>query len=128
MPSDTKKLIVHAVDLINRQDYKAFVSLLREDVEFTVEWSRFRPFRGREAVARLMAGTFSQFRDFAMTIDRVISEDEWVVELSHGEGFLADGTHYTNSYSRVWRVVDQQIVSVNEFMDTARAEALTARR
>ena len=61
---------------------------------------------------KLKAGIFS-------TVDNIIAEGDMVVAQSRGTAETLDGRTYNNTYCHVFKLRDEKIAEVTEYLDTA---------
>jgi ketosteroid isomerase-like protein len=120
-----KQVVLDQIAAMERGDVVAQAALMTDDVTWWVPQSAHtqahipRPLRGRDAVAKLLAGAPALFSEMTWTVDRAIAEDDHVAVLAHMEGRTASGNDYLNQYVFAYRLVDGRIAEVWEHLDTA---------
>lgn len=90
----------------------------------TTRWSG--TYRGKtEIIEKLLKPVFAELGELGtFTVDRVVAEGDYVVQLAHVEGRKTKkGIPYSNTYCNVYRIVDGKIQELIEFCDT---ELITA--
>jgi len=106
-------------------DSRAFAALMSEDFSWTVPgdtaWSR--TYQGREAVSRELFRNFYALFAETQALDALsftAQDDRVLVEARGRPVRLKAGGVYANEYVFVCRFRDGQLVSVREYLDTAR--------
>jgi ketosteroid isomerase-like protein len=124
MSNEQNKAIVRrAIAAIGRGDFDGFVAEAADDFTFTLIGTT--PFsgtiQGKQAVLdglRDVLGTRLEGGAIAMTIEHLIAEGDHVAEQARGTARTKNGKDYHNTYCRIWHLVDGQIRSVIEYLDT----------
>ncbi len=113
-------------DRISKGDGPGAMELFDPDVEYTL--------RGTTPVSGTYRGLASVVDDFlvpwrkqidgelVIDVDEIISQGDRVVVLSRGRAKTIFGHDYINDYCFVFRVKDDRITHVDEYLDTALVE------
>jgi uncharacterized protein len=101
---------------------QALVEALAEDVVWHVTGTtKFsKSYRGKASLINDLVGPlFSQFEDqYRNVADRFITEDNYVVVECRGQATTKSGKPYNNKYCFVFRIEEEKIKEVTEYMDT----------
>ena len=120
---ENKQIVLDAFRAILAGDLKAYLARLDDDIEYTFFGDhRFgRTFRGKDdLVANMLKPVAQRIKGgIALQIDNVIAEGDHVVLESRGEAVTQDGKPYNNRYCVVVKVMNQKIVEIREYLDTA---------
>ncbi len=118
-----KEIIRRAVSALGHGDVAGFLAEAADDFTFTLAGTPpgSNTVQGKQPMIKLLRTAFARRLErgaVAMTIENLIAEGEYVVEQARGTARTLDGQDYNNTYCRVWRVVDGQILSLVEYLDT----------
>jgi len=121
--SGNKRIIQTFFDSGNCGDMESCFAQLADDVTWTnigsTQYSG--TYRGKAVLmeellgplfGKLKAGIFS-------TVDNIIAEGDMVVAQSRGTAETLDGRTYNNTYCHVFKLRDEKIAEVTEYLDTA---------
>jgi ketosteroid isomerase-like protein len=130
MASDVKDTVRAYIDALNHKDWDRVADLLAPDVRYTVLGYDF-PGAGtmdRATVLRTLPEILGLFDDESPRIEitHLIAEGPWALVEGQGTGSFRDGTSYENRYANVYEVVDGQVKTVREYMDTQHMAGLLA--
>lgn len=128
MSRDPKDVVTAFVAALNARDWSAMSELFHDDLTYTVMGFDL-PGAGsldKATALAVLPGMMSVFAEGSprLSIVRMISEGTWVNLEAEGSGVFVDGTPYENRYSNNFEVVDGQIRTLREYMDTQHMAAL----
>jgi uncharacterized protein len=126
----SEQVVVDFGDAVARRDFARLAELLADDVGYEIcgiEMPGAGVFDKRTILERFPE-VLSLFEDGGptMTITRMFHDGDWVIAESTGAGRFRNGTEYDNRYIIVYEIVDGQIRTVREYMDTQHGAVLFA--
>ena len=120
-------------DALNAQDWDRFGELLHPELSYEVLTFHL-PGGGstmdKATTLQMLPGMVSSIFDAAgprIEITNLFTDGHWVLAEAHGTGTLNEGTAYENRYALVYEVVDGQIKTAREYMDTQQMAGLLAK-
>ncbi|NNL84988.1 MAG: SnoaL-like domain-containing protein [Myxococcales bacterium] len=118
-----KDIVRRAGDAFGRGDWEELVGLMHDNVAYTLIGSTAfsGTLRGRAAVFEMLSEGLAPSLStpgIVMSVDNLIAEGEYVAEQARGASRTESGAEYNNSYCRIWRIVEGQILSMTEYLDT----------
>jgi ketosteroid isomerase-like protein len=126
--SQNKKTVQDFFEAGNRGEIERCLELIAEDIRWTdIGTTRFSgTYVGKgELLAGLLEPLFGQLKaGIFSTIENMIAEGDFVVVQSRGEAETLAGEKYNNTYCHVFRVQNQKIREVTEYLDTALTNAV----
>ena len=133
MAGTAKETVIAYNQALNAKDWDQFGELLHPDLSYEV-MSFHLPGGGstmdKATTLQMLPGMVSTVFDAAgprIEIKNLVGEGDWVVAEAHGTGTLVEGTPYENRYALVYEVVDGQIKTAREYMDTQQMAGLLAK-
>lgn len=128
---ENKRIIRAFYDAANRGDTQGFMDQLAEDVTWTnigsTKYSGTCVGKG-ELTTRLLGPLFGQLKaGITATIHNMIAENDFVAVQLSGNSETKDGRPYNNTYCHVFRIRDDKIVEVTEYLDTELVAAVFGR-
>jgi ketosteroid isomerase-like protein len=125
---DNKKLIQDLFAAVAQGDRERFVKTLSDDVvmHVTGQYSWSRTFSGKASLTRDLYGNLATLlAEGRRTLpQRFIADDDYVVVQARGEMMTKTGVRYDNHYCLIYRLVNQKIVEIWEYCDSALTEAV----
>ncbi|WP_439381857.1 nuclear transport factor 2 family protein [Amycolatopsis lexingtonensis] len=128
--AENKQLLRTAFDAWATGDIRPLIAAMADDVTWTVSghnsWSG--SFVGKDSVRRDLLGPLGEQFDgtYTSTASRFVAEDDVVVVEARGSVATKAGARYDNRYCFVFRLEDDRIREITEYMDTELvAEVLT---
>lgn len=112
MLDQNASILETANDAIRRNDHEGFLAHCSADTRWTFVGDV--TLDGKDAVRQWMAENYQEPPRF--TVDRMISDGEFVVALGRIETAGAAGDITTNDYCDVWRFRDRQMVELQAFV------------
>lgn len=125
MNEETNKAFVREIfDRLNAGDPSLWIERMSDDVVFTIiGTTKFSGvFHGKkDFLTRAMGAAQSEVEpgSASLEIEDMIAEGDQVVMLAHGKARTRSGKDHNNTYAFVFRIRDNQLVEVKEFIDTA---------
>ena len=124
--AENKQVVRNFWSAFNRGEVEEAMTLTSEDVVFTMTGTTpvSDSYRGKDAVR----GHFSRFSGLVeagaeMIVEELIAEGDVVVCLSRGTMWGANtGARYDNSYVFVFRIKEDRIAQITEYLDTVLVE------
>lgn len=122
MSDENKRLIQGIFDALSTGDSRPFVSLLADDVSWTVmgrtPWSG--TYRGKPAVLEDLLGQLGARLEgrYRATADRILADGDYVIVQARGLATTKTGIEYNNEYCFVYRLENGTIKEVVEYLDT----------
>ena len=123
MSGSSKETVRALIEALNQKDWDRFGELLHPD--HTYELQSYPPAgagpvdkaTALAALPGLVASVFdADSPQFEIT--HLVAEGPWVVAEVRGSGRFREGTEYRNRYVHVYEVVDGQVRTDREYMDT----------
>jgi uncharacterized protein (TIGR02246 family) len=112
MSDENTSILEQANAAIRRNDHEGFLAFCTEDTRWTFVGDA--TLDGKEAVRAWMAENYRQPPTF--TVDRMISDGEFVVALGDIEVTDAEGRRATHAYCDVWRFRAHRMVELQAFV------------
>jgi uncharacterized protein len=117
------KDVLKAIYADPARDYGAdYFELLADDVVYHIKGgTRFSgTFNGRDAVRRELFEPLMECLDgpLSAVADNVFAEGDWVAAQVRGMSKVKNGRRYDNDYCLVFRLKNERIVEVHEYLDT----------
>lgn len=117
-----KQIATAFLAAIERQDVDAIVALLADDAVYWIPGQPHFPVAGRRGKAEtreFFAGAKQILQPgFRFTITSITAEDDRVSVEATGEGTSCTGKRYGPAYHFLFRLRDERIVYVAEYIDT----------
>ena len=133
MPGSAKDTVTAYNEALNAKDWDRFGELLHPELSYEVMTFHL-PGGGstmdKATTLQMLPGMVSSIFDAAgprIEITNMFGEGDWVLAEAHGTGTLNEGTPYENRYALVYEVVDGQIKTAREYMDTQQMAGLLAK-
>ncbi len=120
--SENKQLVRGFFADIGKGDIESALARLADDFRFTLIGTT--KLSGvcnskKEFVDRIMAPLGAELEGpLVITPDNFVAEDEFVVVQSRGRSTTRKGVPYNNSYCQVFRISDNKIREMTEYLDT----------
>jgi uncharacterized protein len=120
--TENKQLIQQIFEELSKGNSEPFVASMADDFRWTVtgttKWSG--TYEGKQSV---LADLFGPLRTringrLRTTAHRLIAEGDFVVVEARGNNTTKSGVPYHNSYCFVFRLSDNQLKEVTEYLDT----------
>lgn len=124
---ENKQLMEQIFSELSQGNSRPFVERLADDVRWTVmgttPWSK--TYHGKQAVLTDLLGELrARLADrYRATAQLMIAEGDRVVVQARGQATSKSGIPYNNEYCFIYRITDELIHEVTEYLDT---ELLTA--
>jgi ketosteroid isomerase-like protein len=119
-----KAIVRRAIEAMSRGDMDGFMAETADDIVFT-PIGTVPGFSGKiEGKERMLKGLKIALAPrleggkIDMAIENLIADGDYVAEQAHGKARTKKGDDYNNMYCRVWKIVDGQVQSIVEYMDT----------
>ena len=126
---ENKEIVRRAVAGFATADFDTFVADAADDFTFGLMAKGAPRMQGkdnvRERLRSVLTGLMDNGGAIEMTIEQLIAEGDYVVEVSSGHARTKDGQDYNNVYCRIWHIVDGKIQSGREFLDTHYAHTIS---
>src|SRR5882724_7159610 len=120
--TENKKHIETMFAELSKGNGEGYLAGLADDIEFKIEGTtKFSgTFRGKQDVIdRLLSPLMAQLEGgLAITVDRLVAEDDVVVVQAHGKSVTQQGKDYNNRYCQVFRIEGAKVKSITEYLDT----------
>lgn len=117
-----KEIVRRAIAALSRGDMEGFLADAADDVTLSVMGTAFAPIQGKQKVLKALRNALVARLEnggaIAMTIENLIAEGDYVAEQARGQARTTDGKDYHNTYCRVWRITDEKVRSIQEYLDT----------
>ena len=117
-----RRIVLNAVDALNKGDGEGWLAAFHEDFEFTVPGNSALSGtkKGHDAFRKLMENVAERL-DVMITIKltNVIAGGEWVVTESLGRSVTKRGDDYNQTYCILFQVRNGKIIKYVEYHDTA---------
>jgi uncharacterized protein len=133
MARSAKQTVTAYNEALNAKDWDRFAELLHPELSYEI-MSFHLPGGGstmdKATTVQMLPGMVSTIFDAdgpRIEIKHLVGEGDWVVAEAHGTGTLVEGTPYENRYALVYEVVDGQIKTAREYMDTQQMAGLLAK-
>lgn len=101
---------------------EAFLGAMADDVRYTIIGnSKFSgTFHGKqELIAKLLGPLMAGLTNgIVVTPDNLIGDGDFVAMQAHGKAMGKSGKAYNNTYCHVFRIVNEKITEVTEYLDT----------
>ena len=119
---ENKQLMQQIFEELSKGNSEPFVASMADDFRWTVtgttKWSR--TYEGKQSV---LAELFGPLRArvkgrLRTTAHRMIAEGDFVVVEARGSNTTKSGVPYNNNYCFVFRLSDNQLKAVTEYLDT----------
>jgi ketosteroid isomerase-like protein len=119
---ENKQLVQQIFEELSKGNSEPFVASMADDFRWTVtgttKWSKI--YEGKRSV---LADLFGPLRArvngrIRTTAHRLIAEGDFVVVEARGSNTTKSGVPYNNSYCFVFRLSDDQLKEVTEYLDT----------
>lgn len=122
--ADKKSFIREIFDELGRGNPALWLERMADDVIFTIiGTTRFSgTFRGKQELVEKAMGPMQQLLvpgSVSLRIVDMIEEGDKVVMLARGAAKTRAGKEHNNSYAMIFTIVDEKIVEVMEYLDTA---------
>lgn len=120
--TENEQLIQQIFEELSKGNSEPFVASMADDFGWTVtgttKWSR--TYEGKQSVlAELLGPLRSRINGrLRTTAHRLIAEGEFVVVEARGNNMTKSGVPYNNSYCFIFRLSDNQLKEVTEYLDT----------
>lgn len=121
MSERNKIVLQEANSAITQGNYEGFLASCTDDTEWTFVGDR--TLKGKEAVRRWMAATYTDPPEFAVA--EMIAEGDFVVALGSITTTDDDGKAVRSSYCDVWRFRDGKMVELRAFVVEPYVEDIT---
>jgi uncharacterized protein len=123
MTADAKETVRALIGALNQKDWDRFGELLHPDHTYELQSYHLpgaAPMDKATALAALPGLVASVFDADSpqFEITHLVAEGPWVVAEVRGSGRFREGTEYKNRYVHVFEVVDGQVRTDREYMDT----------
>ena len=119
---ENKQLIQQIFEELSKGNSEPFVANMADDFRWTVtgttKWSR--TYEGKQSVLAELFGPLSARIKGRLrtTAHRMIAEGDFVVVEARGSNTTKSGAPYNNNYCFVFRLSDNQLKAVTEYLDT----------
>lgn len=120
--TENKQLMQQIFEELSKGNSESLVASMADDFRWTIsgatKWSR--TFAGKQAVLKELLGPLSArvTGRIRITALRMIAEGDYVVVEARGSNMMKSGVPYNNSYCFVFRLADNQLKEVTEYLDT----------
>ena len=121
-----KALMTRIFDGVAKGDPSLFYERLADDATMTItgEFSWSRVFEGKECIRRDLYGYVrSRLQERGKTqAFHFLADDDWVVVEARGDMLTKEGIPYRNHYCLLFKLIDERIVEMKEYQDSALVE------
>jgi ketosteroid isomerase-like protein len=126
-----KRIVRDILDEIGRGNLGKFRSRMADDIRYTITGSS--PFSGthtkqqwwEEVVQPLIAKLETSIH---IELKNIIADGEYVFTHSQGTARTKDGRPYNHVYGHLWRLKNEMIVEIHEWLDTALTADIFSKR
>jgi uncharacterized protein (TIGR02246 family) len=127
MPRNANKALIEAAfAALSHGDGRQFTALMADDFAWhmsgTTPWSG--TYRGKAAVAKMLAELFTQFTTtYRLKPLRILGDGDFIVVEGKGDVMTMREVAYNNDYCYVIRMHGGKMTELTEYFDTALVEA-----
>jgi ketosteroid isomerase-like protein len=118
----SKELLERVYQEISNGNVQPLLDSLADDITWTIIGSTplSGVYRGRDEVTtKLLAGLRARLATpVRFTIERLISEDDYVVMQANGHATTIDGLAYDNTYCIIARITNGKLHELTDYVDT----------